>query len=134
MSQKKAKAARRVERLKVWKIDLKKYAVEVQGKDEKGNIKPMKTSFDVKESLASILFIADLRLGIDEAFKAKELADKIRKAGEHVLLDNAEMDRLRASYNVSKGPAEHELEFFRRIRDAVEVEAAEVVEEEEPSK
>ena len=135
MSQKKAKAVRQAERLKVWKIDVRPYQVELPVRDEKtGNMETKKAPFDVKGSVAAILFNRDLKLTVDESFTAKALADKIRAAKDHVLLDSGEMKRVREAYSIIRGPAEHELEFLRRIKDAVEVEAAEVVEEEEPSK
>ena len=76
---------------------------------------------DVRDNLASMLFHTELKLGPEEMFKAKDLADKIRGAGSHVLLDKSEMDRLKRSYGVLKGLPERFIELLSRIRDAEEV-------------
>ena len=131
MSGKTDKAKRKAESVKVWRIDVRNYKVEVADRDaagnpimERGRMKMVRDDFDVKGSLASILFNQELRLSVEETFEAKEVADKIRAAKDYVLLDSKEMDRVRASYKVIKGIPEQQLEFFKRIRDAEEIEAA----------
>ena len=129
MSHKKAKEIRRLERMKAWKINLKEYNFTGRVRDEGGNIVTRTLPYDVKESLALILFNQDLKLSIDESFRSKDLADKIR-ASENgsIIVDSAEMAKIKQAYNIVKGPGEHELEFFRRIKDAEEVEMEEVKE------
>lgn len=126
MSQKEAKAERQAQRLKVWKIDLAEYQFEGRMLDEKGQAITRMIPYKVKESLAAMLFLPDLKLTLEEAFKAKELADRVRASDSYILLDSAEMTRIRQSYNIIRGPGEHELEFFRRIKEAKEVEAGEI--------
>jgi len=129
MSHKKAKEIRRLERMKAWKINLKEYNFTGRVRDESGNIVTRTLPYDVKESLALILFNSELKLSIDESFRSKDLADKIR-ASENgsIIVDSAEMAKIKQAYNIVKGPGEHELEFFRRIKDAEEVEMEEVKE------
>jgi len=120
-----------------WKIDLSKYEVEIpkfneatgQAVMKAGRPVMVKDEFDVQDSLAAILFNRDLEHNVEQTFKAKDLADKIRAAKKgYILLDTKEMDMVRAAYNVIKAPAEMQLEFFARIRDAVETELEEKVE------
>ena len=123
-----------------WKIDLSKYEVEVPKMNEvtgqpvlKGGRPVMvKDDFDVQDSLAAILFNRELEHNVEQTFKAKDLADKIRAAKKFVILDQKEMDMVRAAYNVIKSPPELQLEFFARIRDAVETELEEKVDNEGP--
>jgi len=128
MSQKKAKEARRAEKLKGWKIDIRSYSAEVDvftpdGRPllKDGKSVTQKDTIDVQENLAAMLFHTELRQGPDEMFKAKDLADKIRASEEFVLLDKQEMDRIRKSYVLLKGLPERYIEFLSRIRDAEEI-------------
>ena len=112
--------------MKAWKINLKEYNFVGRVRDEGGNVVQRTMPYDVKESLALILFNQELKLSIEESFKAKDLADKIRASQNgSVIVDAMEMARIRQAYNIVKGPGEHELEFFRRIKDAEEVEMEE---------
>ena len=115
MSEKRAKEARREEKLKGWKIDLRNYTVP-----DPANPKAEGT-IDVKDNLASMLFHTELKQGPEEMFKAKDLADKIRASGDYVLVDKPEMDRIKRSYALLKGLPERFIEFLGRIRDAEEV-------------
>ena len=126
MSHKKAKEIRRLERMKAWRINLKEYDFTGRVRDESGNIVTLTLPYDVKESLALILFNSELKLSIDESFRSKDLADKIRASENgNIIVDSAEMAKIKSAYNIVKGPGEHELEFFRRIKDAEEVEMEE---------
>ncbi len=116
--------------MKAWKIDLRSYDFTAKVRDEEtGAINEKTLPFNVKDSLASILFHPELRLNVIDSFKAQDLANKIRKSGDDVLVDTAEMDMIKRSYNVIKAPQEYELEFFKRIRDAEEVEVEEIKKE-----
>ena len=134
MSEKTDKAKRKADGVKGWKIDLKSYEVEIPKMNEatgqpamKGGRPVMvKDEFDVQDSLAAILFNRELELNVEKTFTAKDLADKIRAAKKNVvILDQKEMDMVKAAYNVIKSPPELQLEFFARIRDAEEVELVE---------
>ena len=115
MSGKKAKEARKAESLQGWKIDVRSY--KVPNPAEEGKM----IELDVKDNLASMLFHTDLKLGAEDMFKAKDLADKIRASDKYVLLDKSEMDRIKRSYVILKGLPERFIEFLERIRDAEEV-------------
>lgn len=128
MSGKKAKEARRAEKLKGWKINLRSYTVEMPVFDPDGRPtmrggEPVmqRDTLSVKDNLSSMLFHAELRLAPEELFKAKDLADKIRAAKDSVLLDQIEMERIKRSYVLLKGLPERFIEFLMRIRDAEEV-------------
>jgi len=115
MSESKAKEARREEKLKGFKIDVRSYTVpDPANPGTDGTI-------DVKDNLASMLFHTELKLGPEEMFKAKDLADKIRAANGTVLVDKIEMERIKRSYALLKGLPERFIEFLSRIRDAEEV-------------
>lgn len=139
MSEKKVKAERRAareaERMKAWKIDVRPYKIQVLDSDENGKVrmvggKPsyIDDDFDVREMLATILFHNSLNLRPAQAFEAHDLAKKIRNADGFVLLDNEEMKKVRAAYDVLEKCTEDTIEFLSRIRDAVEVNAEEALE------
>lgn len=108
-------AARKAEALIGFKIDTRSYTVpDPANPGTEGTI-------DVKDNLATMLFHAELKLGPEEMFKAKDLADKIRASGNYVLLDKIEMERIKRSYVLLKGLPERFIEFLGRIRDAEEV-------------
>ena len=128
MSEKTAKEARKTEGLKGWKIDIRSYKAGTSvftpdGKPmlEDGKQVIMEEVVDVRDNLAAMLFHAELKLAPEEMFKAKDLADKIRAAKDHVLLDQIEMERVKRSYVLLKGLPERFIEFLMRIRDAEEV-------------
>ena len=102
--------------VKLWKINLRTYRVG-QGAQAK--------NYDVKGSMAELLFHPDQKLTVDETFDVKKLADRIRAAGSEVLVDQMDLMRLRRAYQTMRSPAEEDLEFFQRIRDAQEVEGVE---------
>ena len=122
------KAIEDAEKAKGWKIDLRPYKHEKFLFNENGN-PVMKgteqvmetTDFDVKESLAGLCFNRDMMLEVEDMFKAKEIADKIRGAKNSVILDTAQMEHIRKGYKLLKGLPEDFVEFLERIRDAEEV-------------
>ena len=115
MSEKRAKEARREEKLKGWKIDTRSYTVPDPAEDGKMG------TIDVKDNLSAMLFHTELKQGPEEMFKAKDLADKIRASGDYVLVDKIEMERIKRSYAILKGLPERFIEFLSRIKDAEEV-------------
>jgi len=128
MSEKRKKEARAAEKLKGWKINLRSYETSTPEFYPNGD-PVMKDGeqaskvevVDVQENLAAMLFNTGLRLGPEELFKAKDLADKIRRADDYVLLDQIQMDRVKAAYLMLVGIPERYVEFLMRIRDAEEV-------------
>jgi hypothetical protein len=99
----------KAETIQGWTIDLRAYKV------------PGGT-YDVKGSLASLLFNGDQKLTVDEALDNKVLADKIRKAGDSILLDRMDFARIRRAYSSFISPTEDDLEMFRRIKEAASTE------------
>lgn len=96
------------------KIDLRPYKLE-DGK-----------SYDIKGSFRELLFHPEQKLTVPESFENMELLRKIQAAGEFVLTDTGEYRRIMRAYNAMTAPGPDDLEFFARIRDAVEVPVAEV--------
>jgi hypothetical protein len=109
--------------VKVWKVDVRPYKVQV-GEDRKTG-KPIMDDYDVKDSLARLLFHPELKLSVDQAFEQKNLVERVRAAKDFVLVDQFEYARMKAAYAVIRSPEEQDLEFFKRIRDAEETEAGE---------
>lgn len=127
------RAAREAEKSKGWKIDIRPYTVRVIDMDEKGNVKmahgkPVfkEDDFDVQGSLCDILFNADLRLTPTEALDAHDLADRIRAAKTHVVLDSREHAMVLRAYDALRGVNENMIGFLKRIRDAEEIQLSEV--------
>tara|TARA_Y100000310_G_scaffold333073_1_gene409889 strand:+ start:1545 stop:1907 length:363 start_codon:yes stop_codon:yes gene_type:complete len=113
--------------VKGYKIDLKGYPVTILKLDEATKeVKEVEDTFKVKESLGQILFMPELKLSIDDAFEHKTLADKIRGTkGDHVILDQSEMDKINKALSLVKSPAENQLEFYRRLKEPEDVELVE---------
>lgn len=103
---------RKAETIQGWTIDLRPYKV------------PGGPEYDVKGSMATLLFHPDQKLTVDEALDNKVLAEKIRKAGDKILVDRLDYGRLRRAYAAMTAPNEEDLEFFRRIKEAASTEAA----------
>ena len=126
-------ATKEAEKATMYKLDVRDYEVMVDKVDEatgrlvivKGRPVKVADDFDVKGSLAGMLFNPELRLTVPESFEMKDLADKIRGANHYVLLDSAEMAKLKRAYDAVKSPPETALECLRRIRDAEKVEVKE---------
>ncbi len=100
--------------IKAWKINLASYKVE-GAKD-----------YDVKGSMRSLLFHPGQQLTVDETFENNDLAKRIKGAADSIILDKDDMRRLRRAYAAMRAPSEEDLEFFSRIKEAEEVEVAEV--------
>jgi len=101
------------------KINFQDYNVTVQTPEgEKRQI-----PYEVKDSMISLLFHPDLKLGGVELLKQNELAGKILNAEPgDLLLEEAEYNKLTQAINVIKGYGRNEVELVRRILEAPEVE------------
>jgi hypothetical protein len=109
------------------KINLKSYDIEVSD-TETG--RPKKIPYDVRASLANILFHPELRLGGMDLLKANELATKILSSppsedGEWVLLEEEEYQRLHNAITSVHGFSKNEVELVRRVLEAQPVEVTE---------
>ena len=78
---------------------------------------------DMKQSLANILFIPELRLGIRDAIEHDRIARKVEAAGDEVVLEEAEYAKIKKALDLFTGYDRKDLEFIRRIGDAVEIDA-----------
>ena len=81
------------------------------------------TLFDMKKSIAGILFIPDLHLDIRDAIENDRIARKVEAAGDEVVLEEAEYAKLTNAMDHFKGYSRKDLEFISRIRDAPEIDA-----------
>jgi len=107
-----------------WKINLKPYKYDAYILKDGQDVKVVK-DFDVVESLAGLCFNQGLKLDAEGMFRAKTIADKIRAAGNEVILDEKEMEHLNDAYHVLRGLPEQFIECLERIRDAEKVELTE---------
>lgn len=96
------------------KIDLRPYRLESGAE------------YDIKGSFRELLFHPKQELTVPESFENAELFTKMKAAGEFVLVDSGEYRRIMRAYNAMTAPGPDDLEFFARIRDAVEVPVEEV--------
>lgn len=104
----------------MWRLDTTPYGVVVQAEG-----KPKLVDYDVKRSLATILFNSELKLTAQQAFEAKDLADRITRSDGSVLVDRQDLARLKAAYEAVRSPTMDDLELLRRIRDIPKVEVEE---------
>ena len=98
------------------KIDLSNYDVEVHTEE---GIK--KIPYDVKESVVSGMYHSELRLGARELFDNDRVAQKINSAHGHVLLEEADYQKVKTAFETIKGFRKEDLELVRRVLDAPEV-------------
>jgi len=122
------RAERQAENLKAWRIDVRPYPISIVSIDEDGKMETedgrpimVEDEFDVKGSLAAILFNPTLQLKPQEGFEAHDLAKKIRAADGHVILDSRERGMVTRAYEALRGVTENQIEFLRRISEAEEV-------------
>jgi len=97
------------------KLDISNYTVK--GRNQEGEI--IDAPYDVRASLISVLFHSDLRLGAVEALERDKLANKINdwKDG-HLLLEDAEYEKIKGGIGVVKGFTRNDVEFVRRVLEA----------------
>jgi hypothetical protein len=109
------------QKLTGFKVNLEPFDYEERLIGNDGKVVTQKGIFNVKETIAKCLFLTDLNLTFEQAFESKKLADRVREANGFIILDKQDMQKLRSVYNILRSPAEHELEFGRRIKEAEEV-------------
>jgi len=107
------------------KIDLRNYSVEVPGLDEEGNPKVYYQEYDVKMSLVTCIMHPDLKLSAVELLERDEIARKIRDSTDEILLEDAEFQILRSSFDIIKGLTQNDVELVKRVFDANQVEVTE---------
>ena len=79
--------------------------------------------YNMKQSIAGILFIPALNLGIRDAIEHDRIARKVEAAGDDVVLEEAEYAKIMNAMDLFTGYSRKDLEFISRIRDAPEIDA-----------
>lgn len=105
-------------------ILLTTYPVTVKQKDGR----EMTIPYHVRESMIAILFQPTLKLQAPQLLRQEALADKIKKAGDSILVEEEEYERLLTAINSIEGLTQVEIEFVHRIVDAKKVEVSTNVE------
>ena len=85
--------------------------------------------YDVRTSLAGILFIPQLRLAARDAIEHDRIARTIEGAGDEVLLEEAEYARVRMAVEAYEGYSREDLELVRRVLEAPAVAVTEKTQE-----
>lgn len=77
--------------------------------------------YNVKESMAGILFSAHLRLSARAMIENARIARKAETSGDEILLEEADYQKIRNAVETFEGYSRQDLEFIQRILDAPEV-------------
>jgi hypothetical protein len=77
--------------------------------------------YKVKESILNLLFSPHLRLSARAIIENDRIARKIEAAGDEVLLEDAEYQKIKVSVETFEGYGRQDLEFVNRILEAPEV-------------
>jgi hypothetical protein len=91
-----------------------------------GSIKEEKlpdVMYDMKQSIANLLFNPDLHLDFRMAIEHDRIARKVEAAGDEVVLEEAEYAKIKTAVDLFKGYDRKDLEFIHRVRDAPEIDA-----------
>ena len=105
------------------KIDVRDYLVSVPTED--GTV--VEIPYNVKESLVGCLFHPELKLGGRNIIERDAIAKKIESAEDHVLLEDAEYQKLLHAFETVRGFGKSEVELVRRVFDAKDVNVVEQV-------
>ena len=103
------------------KIDVREYLVSRSAED--GTI--VEIPYNVRESLVGCLFHPELKLGGREIIEIDVIATKIESSEDHVLLEDAEYQKLLHSFETVRGFGKAEVELVRRVFDAKDIEVKE---------
>ena len=107
------------------KIDLSNYSLGHVTLEDKTH--PM---YEVRQSLAALCFVTELRLNGVALLEMHRLAQSILDApGEHVLLSEPDWQRLRRAIEVHEGFTRNEVELVCRVHTAASIEVEEVKQE-----
>lgn len=96
------------------KINLKSYEVTITG----GEGKEITLPFDVKGSIANALYHPDLRLHAKALLDNYSLVQKITDAGDSVLLEEEEYNRIKYAFDTIQGFTRNDVELIRRVLQA----------------
>jgi hypothetical protein len=98
------------------KIDLTPYPVKVR--NEKGEISG-EMPYNIRESMATVLFAPGQDLSVRESIKRAKLADRLENEKDgFILLEENEYDMLTKAVDVLKDVRRDDLQFIERILEA----------------
>lgn len=103
------------------KINIEPYYID--GIDSKNKITPL--PYNVKGSLAGILFHPDLKIGGQELLLRGKLAEKIEIAENEILIEDSDYAKLKKAVETITGYIQNDIEFVKRVLEAEEVEVTE---------
>lgn len=103
------------------KINTKSFNVDLLNKEGKLESQP----YLVRESMVEILFHPNLKLKSIDLIKQDELAKKIIKAKDELLLEDEEYARLKEALEKVEGLGRNDVEFVKRILDAESIDVKE---------
>jgi len=103
------------------KINIESYEVVVPGVDGKKKT----DTYDMKESLGICLLHPTLQLTGRELLVRGKILDKIEQANGELILENAEYNKLKTSFEQVKGFSKNDLEMVDRVLNAEEIEVKE---------
>lgn len=83
------------------------------------------TPFQVKNSIIAVLFQPALKLNAVSLLRQNDLAKKIQDAGDEVLLEEEEYERLCKGINALEGLGREAVEFVERILNAPKIDITE---------
>lgn len=106
------------------KINMVPFLVKVPQQD--GSIKEI--PYGIKDSLSSLLFQPALKLMAVSLLLQNKLVERVLAAGDELLLEDEEYNRVKAAIDIFEGFGRNDVEFVSRIlnADSVEVKEAEV--------
>jgi len=102
-------------------IDLTPYEVMVSRKNEAGEISIGKVDYDLKASIAGILFHPELKISGREAVKRDKLCEKVEASEGSVLLEESDWKKLVEAIESLPSVGRNDVKFVERILDAPEV-------------
>jgi hypothetical protein len=112
--------------VKMKKIDLKPYKVELPTRQPDGSIEAVSQDYDVKDVIVGIMFSRDLQLSARETLDRDPLCRRILDAEDSILLESADYDLVKKAVETIKGYSRNDVQMIRRILEAPEVEVEEV--------
>lgn len=96
------------------KMDIRPYLVTVARADGSKEEIP----YQIKESLVEILFNRELKLNGAGVIRQNQLAEKVLAAGDELLVEDEEYDRIMKALSLVEGLGKNDVEFAKRIIDA----------------